>query len=176
MWSTASQTLMALPGQVKKKEPSENWALKPANFIRVIKWRVLPKDRECCRNRKKCCKKCMEIIKNIILRMKEKMVSWHSRHVSARMRTHARTCTHKRKLLVARLQPLYDRYRLASDRWGRSSVSLLLYGCTERHAFVCMSNLCSKTWHFSFFQGYTCIFPNELLMSCLTMPSLISSW
>jgi hypothetical protein len=104
----------------------------------------------------------MEIINNFISRMNEKMVAWHSRHVSARTCTHARTHTRTHARAYTNIcfwlqgcsQTVYDRYRLASDRWGRSSVSLLLYGCTERHAFGCMSNLCGKAWHFSFLQRW----------------------
>jgi hypothetical protein len=34
------------------------------------------------------------------------------------------------------------RCRLASGRWGR--MVGLLYGCTERHTFYCISNMCGR--------------------------------
>jgi len=42
------------------------------------------------------------------------------------------------------------RCRLASGKWGR--LVGLLYGCTEQHAFGCISNLCGRACYSSFLQ------------------------
>jgi hypothetical protein len=42
---------------------------------------------------------------------------------------------------------------------GETKMVGLLYGCTERHAFGCILNLCGRAWHFSFLRSkYTCLF------------------
>jgi hypothetical protein len=46
---------------------------------------------------------------------------------------------------------------IAFGRWGR--LVGLLYSCTERHAFGCISNLCGRAWHLLLFsRGNTCKF------------------
>jgi len=61
----------------------------------------------------------------------------------------------------------------AFGRWGR--LVGLLCGCTERHAFGCISDPYSRTLHFSFLRRHL-HFSKMSNLSFSNMLSLISSW